>query len=72
MMNRKTRKKPTPISLEDAIASGMLRIITDPVERAELEAKERYDVSHTSSPKSRNDNYLKYSDTTYFAKYDDL
>ena len=62
--------KPAPIRFEDAVACGMIRVVTDPVERAMLEAKERVEIArknHTDSS-SRNEN-LKYSDTVYIADY---
>ena len=48
----------------------MIRVVTDPVERAMLEAKERVEIArknHTDST-SRNES-LKYSDTVYIAEY---
>ena len=65
MMNRKDRVRPLPISFDEAVAQGMIRVITDPEERAKLEAKERYDVGYNQT--ARNDSSLKYSDTVYFA-----
>lgn len=68
MINRKNRIKPAPIRFEDAVASGMLRVVTDPVERAKLEAKERAEIArknHTDCSEIH-DRY-KYCDRTYFA-----
>lgn len=71
-MNWKDRVRPTPIRFEDAVASGMIRVVTDPVERAKLESKERYEIArknHTDSPTTRNE-HLKYSDTVYIMDMD--
>jgi hypothetical protein len=67
-LNRKDRVRPAPIRAEDAIKHGIIRIVTDPKEIAELIYKERHEMGHrdhTDKIKTKSDNEWKYMDASY-------
>jgi len=64
----KNRVRPAPMRLEDAVAQGLIRVVTDPKEIAELTSRESHKMghkNHTDGGKSRIDDDDKYSDMSY-------